>query len=119
MISFFFSRKRVVRLHALAVLLAASALLAVPTLANAAKETAPSVVSLIGVVNVNTASIDELQLLPGVGESRARAILALRKDQGGFRSVDQLVEVKGIGESLLERMRPHVTLQGKTTAHKP
>lgn len=72
--------------------------------------------SLVGVVNVNTASAAELQLLPGIGETRAQAILDTRKAKGGFRSVDELVDVKGIGDSALARMRPFVTLQGKTTA---
>ncbi len=71
---------------------------------------------LRGVVNVNTASAEELQLLPGVGESRAAAILELRQKAGGFKSVEELAQVKGIGAVALERMRPHVTIQGKTTA---
>ena len=70
-------------------------------------------------VNVNTASAEELQLLPGIGESRARALLELRKRRGGFKSVEELREVKGIGESSFERMRPYVRLTGKTTAHQP
>jgi competence protein ComEA len=69
-----------------------------------------------GVVNVNTASAEELQLLPGVGESRARAIVETRKARGGFKSVDELVEVKGIGSSLLEQIRPYLVVNGKTTA---
>jgi competence protein ComEA len=73
---------------------------------------------LSGVVNVNTATPDELQLLPGVGASRAEAIVAHRKERGGFKSVEDLMEVKGIGESMLERMRPFVTVTGKTTARK-
>ena len=72
--------------------------------------------SLSGVVNVNTASAEQLQILPGVGESRARAIVELRKSRGGFRSVEELMEVKGIGATLLERLRPFVALSGKTTA---
>jgi len=72
--------------------------------------------TLSGVVNVNTASAEELQLLPGVGESRARAILATRSARGGFRAVDELVEVKGIGTILLERLRPFVAVSGETTA---
>lgn len=79
------------------------------------KPTAPS---LSGVVNLNTASSDELQLLPGVGEVRAVAIVAMRKNRGGFKSVEDLLEVKGIGEAMLEKLRPHVTLNGKTTARK-
>jgi competence protein ComEA len=71
---------------------------------------------LKGVVNVNTASSEELQLLPGIGESRAQAILQERKRKGGFQSVDELVAVRGIGDAALARLRPHITLKGKTTA---
>jgi competence protein ComEA len=72
--------------------------------------------SVSGVVNVNTASEQELQLLPGVGEARARAIVEARKEKGGFKSVDELEHVKGIGDAGLERLRPFVTLTGQTTA---
>lgn len=68
-----------------------------------------------GVVNVNTATAEELARLPGVGESKARAILEYRKERGAFKSVEQLREVKGIGDAALERMRPHLVLEGKTT----
>jgi len=78
----------------------------------------PEAPSLSGVVNLNTATPEELQLLPGVGEARAVAIVAMRKRQGGFQDVDDLLEVKGIGQAMLKRMRPHVTLSGKTTARK-
>lgn len=73
---------------------------------------------LDGVVNINTASAEQLQLLPGVGEVRARAILSERKGRGGFKSIDDLLAVKGVGDSLLKRMRPYVTLKGKTTAQR-
>jgi competence protein ComEA len=69
-----------------------------------------------GTVNVNTATLEELQLLPGVGESRARAMIETRKQRGGFKSVDDLLEVKGIGTASLEKLRPYVTVEGKTTA---
>jgi competence protein ComEA len=72
---------------------------------------------LQGVVNVNTASVEELQLLPGVGEARARAIVDLRKQRGGLKSMEDLRDVKGIGDASLERLRPHVAFDGKTTAH--
>lgn len=68
-----------------------------------------------GVVNVNTATAEELVRLPGIGDSKARAILDYRKERGAFKSVEQLREVKGIGDAALERMRPHVALEGKTT----
>jgi competence protein ComEA len=72
--------------------------------------------SASGVVNVNTASAEELQLLPGVGAARAEAIIAVRQARGGFKAVDELTDVKGIGPAMLEKMRPHVTLSGRTTA---
>jgi competence protein ComEA len=71
---------------------------------------------LVGVVNVNTASVEELQLLPGIGEARAAALVEERKRRGGFKSLDELKEVKGIGDASLARLRPHLRLQGKTTA---
>ncbi len=73
---------------------------------------------LEGVVNINTATAEQLQLLPGVGEVRARAILSERKGRGGFKSIEDLRAVKGVGDSLIERMRPYITLKGKTTAQR-
>jgi comEA protein len=67
-------------------------------------------------VNVNTATAEELESLPGVGEARARAILEARKARGGFKTLDELVDVKGIGPSGLEKLRPFVTLGGARPA---
>lgn len=69
-----------------------------------------------GVVNVNTATVEELEQLPGIGASRARALVEAREQRGGFGSIDELVEVKGIGEASLARLRPHLTTEGPTTA---
>ena len=74
--------------------------------------------NLVGTVNVNTATVEELQLLPGIGEARAAAVVALRKKRGGFKSVDELVEVRGIGDTAMEKLRPFVRIQGKTTAQR-
>jgi len=71
---------------------------------------------LTGTVNVNTATAEELQLLPGIGAARAEALIELRKQRGGLKSLEQLKEVKGIGDASLERLRPYVRFQGKTTA---
>jgi len=65
-------------------------------------------------VNINSASVEQLQALPGVGAARAEAIVKLREQRGGFRSVEELLEVKGIGESGLKKMAPHVVLKGET-----
>ncbi len=66
------------------------------------------------VVNINTATAEELQALPGIGTARADAIVALRKERGAFRSVDELLEVRGVGPAMLDRMRKNVALSGPT-----
>jgi len=81
-----------------------------------AAQAADSQPGLTGQVNVNTATAEELQLLPGVGAARAAALIELRKQRGGFQSLEQLKEVKGIGDASLERLRPYVRFEGKTTA---
>jgi len=78
-----------------------------------AEESSPR---LIGTVNINTATAEQLEMLPGIGEARANAVIALRKQRGGFKSIDELKDVKGIGEAALERLRPYVSIEGKTTA---
>jgi len=57
-------------------------------------------------VVLNTATTDDLRRLPGIGEKRANAILALRTRLGRFRSVEDLLKVKGIGRATLRRLRP-------------
>lgn len=61
-----------------------------------------------GIVNLNTAGVAELDQLPGVGEKTAQAIIAHREAIGGFRSIEQLLEVKGIGPAKFEKMRAHL-----------
>jgi competence protein ComEA len=68
-----------------------------------------------GVVNINTATEDELQRLPLVGPARAAAIVALRSRVQRFRSADDLLRVRGIGRASMRRLRPYVTLNGDTT----
>ena len=63
-----------------------------------------------GLVNVNTATATELEELPGVGEVIAQAIVDYRTENGPFTSVDQLVDVSGIGDATLESIRDLVTV---------
>ncbi|HNN96044.1 MAG TPA: helix-hairpin-helix domain-containing protein [Pseudomonadota bacterium] len=67
-----------------------------------------------GVVNINDASSEQLQLLPGVGPSRAEAIVTFRKSHP-FKRVDELTRIKGIGRKSLLRLRPLLTISGPTT----
>jgi competence protein ComEA len=63
-----------------------------------------------GLINVNTASTTELEELPGVGEVIAQAIVDHRTENGPFTSVDQLLDVSGIGDATLESIRELVTV---------
>ncbi len=64
----------------------------------------------VGTVNINNATETELVALPGIGPSKARAIAEYRQQHGGFQSVDDLRQVKGIGAATLDKLRAHVTL---------
>ena len=61
-------------------------------------------------IDINTASAAELDGLPGIGPALAERIVALRSEQGPFRSVDELERIEGISERTVEQLRPLVTL---------
>lgn len=61
-------------------------------------------------VNLNLATQAELEALPDVGPVTAQAIIGWREERGGFTSVDELLEVDGIGEKTLAKLAPHVTV---------
>ena len=62
-------------------------------------------------VNLNRASADELQVLPGIGPVLAQRMVDWRKTHGRYRTVDDLQEVKGIGKKRLEQLRPLVMVK--------
>ncbi len=62
-------------------------------------------------VNINLASSEELQTLSGIGPTKADAIIAYRDDNGPFTSIDGLLEVTGIGEKSLEKIREEISIK--------
>jgi len=67
---------------------------------------------LSGRININTAGVAELDSLPGIGPAKAQAIIDYRDQNGPFRSVDDLVNVPGIGAKTLETIRDQITVFG-------
>ena len=64
-------------------------------------------------VNINTAGMEELDTLPGIGESLAGRIIAWREANGPFTSIEQIMEVSGIGEATFAELRDRVTVDGE------
>lgn len=70
--------------------------------------------ALVGQANINDATVEQLTLLPGVGTSRAQAIVVYRQAHP-FQTVDDLKKIKGIGDKGFEKLKPFIALQGTTT----
>jgi competence protein ComEA len=70
------------------------------------------------VVNINTASKEELTTIKGIGDKRAQEIIDYRKKNGDFKSVDELEKVPGIGPGTMKQIRSQVTVSGKTATDK-
>jgi competence protein ComEA len=66
-------------------------------------------------VNVNTADISQLSLLPRVGPSVAQRIVEFRKENGPFKRPEDLMLVRGIGEKTFELLKPYLAISGETT----
>jgi competence protein ComEA len=72
-----------------------------------------------GVININTASVKELELLPGVGNHTAKLIVAYR-EKTPFKSAQELTNVKGVGQGIYRHVKDFLTVSGATTlAAKP
>jgi competence protein ComEA len=65
-------------------------------------------------VNLNTATVDQLTTLPGVGRKTAELIIEYRTKSGGFKKIEELMNVKGIGEKTFLKLKPLVSAPPKT-----
>ena len=63
-----------------------------------------------GKTNLNTASLEELMELPGIGEAKARAILGYRQEQGGFTSIEEIMNIEGIKEGVFSKIKEYIVV---------
>lgn len=68
--------------------------------------------STIALININSANIEDLKELPGIGDVLAQRIVFYREFNGPYQSIDDLENVEGISASLIESIRPHITISG-------
>ena len=73
-------------------------------------DTTPSTQS--GVININDATAEQLQLLPGIGETLSERIISYREENGLFQSIDQIMNVNGIGEEKFKLIQDYITIGG-------
>ena len=59
-------------------------------------------------VNINTAALEELMTLPGIGKSRAEAVIAWREEHGGFTDPEQIMQISGIKNSVYDKIKDHI-----------
>lgn len=61
-------------------------------------------------ISINTATSEELQKIPGIGESKAKDIISYRNENGPFTSLEDLTKISGIGEAILAKIKDYITL---------
>jgi len=67
--------------------------------------------ALSGSVNLNTSSVTELDSLPGIGPTYAQRIVEYRESKGGFKSIEEVMKVKGIGQKTFDKFKDKITIQ--------
>ncbi len=83
-----------------------------------AAKAAPEKPVLSGKININTANTEQLEILPRIGTKTAQSIIEYRTQNGPFKKIEDITNVKGIGEKTLEELKGYIILEGNTTLKK-
>jgi competence protein ComEA len=89
------------------------AMLLVPAISLASPQAQDPPAAQKNTINLNTATVDQLATLPGIGQKTAALIVEYRTKSGGFKKVEELMNVKGIGEKSFLKIRPLVSAPPK------
>ena len=103
-------------------LVAATALVAAPGAPHAPQTKTPAATAKpasTAVVNINTASATEIATLPGVGAKMAARIIEYRQKNGPFKKVEELMNVRGIGEKNFLKLKPQLAVGQTKADHEP
>jgi competence protein ComEA len=84
-----------------------------------AAQAAPKPIVPMLIVNLNTATLKELEVLPGVGTKTAERIIEYRVKKGPFKKVEELMNVQGIGEKSFLKLKPQLTVAVKAESNTP
>jgi competence protein ComEA len=79
----------------------------------ASRASAKASPSAVGVVNINTASASDLEALPGIGAKTAARIIEYRQKNGPFKKIEELMNVRGVGEKNFLKLKPQISVAAK------
>lgn len=104
--------------HCLPALVVVSLLAAAPhaVAAQSARRASAKTEAAAGIVNINTASAVDLEALPGIGAKTAARIVEYRQKNGPFKKVEELMNVRGVGEKNFLKLKPQIAVASKTDA---
>jgi competence protein ComEA len=86
-----------------------------PALAQEAQPATPKKPTLEGKLNINTATVEQIDMLPGMSKKKAEAVVEYRTANGNFKTLEDLMKVKGIKQKTIDRIKDYIIFEGQTT----